>query len=118
MERPPRPSPAPQRRNPKRNSAVSSAEQARSRRVVRSGETKVAITIEVVFSDGTRRRVRDYDSFDEAIDDAFTLADTHGEDPGDGSGPPDRVQVRVDDRIELSIRVLRGGLLRSTAGRG
>jgi hypothetical protein len=77
----------------------------------------VAITIEVVFSDGTRRTVRSHDSFDEALDDAFMLADTHGNDPEDSGGPPDRIQVRVDGRIELSIRVLRGGLVRSTGGR-
>ena len=76
----------------------------------------MTITIEVVFADGTRRAIRDYDGFDEAVEDAFTLADTHGSEPGDGAGPPDRIQVRVDGRIELSVRVLRGGLLRSRAG--
>jgi len=78
----------------------------------------VTITIDVIFADGTLRAIRDYESFDEAIGDALVLADTHGADPGDGAGPPEHIQVRVDGQVELSIRVFRGGLLRSKAYQG
>ncbi len=70
----------------------------------------MAIKVVVVFEDGRAETIREYDDFSEAVSDALKLANTHGEDQGDGSGPPRLIEVHDDDRIELAIRVIRGGL--------
>ena len=71
----------------------------------------MAIRIVVIFADGREETIRDYDEFSEAVHDALKLADDHGNDNGDGSGPPERIQVRRGDNIGLSIAVIRGGLV-------
>ncbi len=70
----------------------------------------MAIKVVVVFENGRAETVRDYDDFQDAVSDALRLANTHGEDRGDGSGPPHRIEVQVGDRVEFAIRVIRGGL--------
>ena len=71
----------------------------------------MAITLTVVFEDGREETIRDYTDFQEAVVDALDLANRHGTDPGDGSGPPERLCVYCDDVLELCVRVIRGGLV-------
>ena len=71
----------------------------------------MAITLKVVFAHGQEETIRDYTDFQEAILDALDLANTHGKDPGDGSGPPEQLRVYRDDALELCVRVIRGGLV-------
>jgi len=71
----------------------------------------MTIRLKVVWIDGQEDLIRDYDDFAEAVDDALQLADTHGTDKGDGHGPPVRLRVYRDDKIEFSVKVMRGGLV-------
>jgi hypothetical protein len=71
----------------------------------------VAITIRVVFADGTKRSISDHDTLEEAVLEALELADTHGADPGDSAGRPKRIEVWTDGKVALSLAVLRGGLI-------
>lgn len=54
----------------------------------------------------------------DAVMAALALADLHGDDLGDGHGPPKSFEVCVDGMLELSVAVISGGLLPSARRRG
>lgn len=71
----------------------------------------MAIAVICRFADGNRQIVSDaYASLRDAVSAALSLADLHGDDRGDGHGPPKRIEVCIDDQLELSVAVIRGGL--------
>lgn len=70
----------------------------------------MAASVRIIFVNGVDRLVSEHADLTEACDAAFDLADRLGSDTGDGAGSPQRIQVMWGGRIQLSIRVLKGGL--------
>ena len=65
-----------------------------------------------VFEDGKRDLEVEIDDLEEAASFALNLADAISQRPtGNGHGPPKTVEVVRGDQMELSIQILRGGLL-------
>jgi len=75
----------------------------------------LGVTIE--YADGRVERVQD-DFIDllEASGFALALADRLGAEQGDGHGPPRWVRIMRHARVELSISIIRGGLLTGSVG--
>jgi len=75
----------------------------------------LGVTIE--YADGRVERVQD-DFIDllEASGFALALADRLGAEQGDGHGPPRWVRIMRNSAIELSISIIRGGLLSGSVG--
>lgn len=72
----------------------------------------MSLSTVAIFEDGREETIRDnYTDFGEAVTHAVRLADAHGSDSGDGHGPPVWIMVKRGNLIELSLKVLRGGLI-------
>lgn len=75
----------------------------------------LSVTIE--YDDGRTEQVQnDFADLQEACHFALNLADRHGQDQGDGHGPPRWVHILHHAKKEISISVVRGGLLSGLAG--
>lgn len=63
------------------------------------------------FQDDDAQIISDqYIDLRDAVMAALSLADLHGNDQGDGHGPPKRFDVCVNGVVELSVAVIAGGL--------
>jgi hypothetical protein len=72
----------------------------------------VAYAVYLVRDDGTRGPVQEFGDLGDAARHAIRLADELGERPADeSSSPPRKVNVHSGDRLEISILIMRGGLL-------
>lgn len=68
-------------------------------------------TVSCVFQDGAVRPVRDdFADLTEACRYALRLAERHGSDPGDGHGPPAKIQVTLAGMTLFAVKVFPGGL--------
>jgi hypothetical protein len=66
------------------------------------------------FQDDDAQVISDqYIDLRDAVVAALNLADLHGNDQGDGHGPPKRFDVCVNGNVELSVAVITGGLTSS-----
>lgn len=71
----------------------------------------------LVYQHADRVMVEQFDDLETGVAAAIKLADDSGwPAPIDGDERPDRVEVHSGGRVELSIKVMRGGLLGSRAG--
>jgi len=71
------------------------------------------------YEDGRRSRVESHiDDLGEACAFVLKLADTLGSDPGDGSDHPKWVEIYKEDRLEISVSVVSGGLVNRRDGQG
>jgi hypothetical protein len=65
------------------------------------------------YEDGRRVSARTHiEDLGEACAFVLELADQLGDAPGDGAGPPKWVEIYREDRLEISVSVIRGGLLK------
>ncbi len=72
----------------------------------------MSFAVYLVFEDGTRELRREFGDLGNAAGFAIGLADEISpRPPGDERGRPTKVDVRQSDRLQVSIRVMRGGLL-------
>lgn len=73
------------------------------------------ISVICLFQDDDAQIISDkYINLKDAVMAALNLADLHGNDQGDGHGPPKRFDVCVNGNVELSVAVITGGLTPST----
>jgi len=71
----------------------------------------MGLAVYLIFEDGKRDRVEEFDDLSEAAGYAIKLADEIGQRPtGDGHGPPLKVAVYRGDWLEIAIQIMRGGL--------
>jgi hypothetical protein len=67
--------------------------------------------IVVIFESGREEEIGSYASYVDAVYVALRLTDQFGFDLGDGSERAQWVELRHFDQVELTLRVIRGGLL-------
>lgn len=71
--------------------------------------------IYLVFRDGRRDLEDEIDNLEEAASFALKLADEIGQRPViEGFPPPVKVEIFKDDRMELSVQIMSGGLFPHT----
>jgi len=73
----------------------------------------VVIRYEDARRSSARKQIED---LGEACAFVLDLADTLGNAPDDGSGPPKWVEIYREGHLEISVSIVRGGLLRPKAG--
>jgi hypothetical protein len=72
----------------------------------------VSFAVYLVFEDGTRELRDEFSDLGDAAGFAIEVADAISQQPpSDERGRPAKIDVRQAGRLEISIRVMRGGLL-------